>query len=114
VEIKGVTNFPENRIENCVRVTPKLGSSLPILAGWAIEPVTGLVVYLMSKIFQPVLKVVTSILYKVEGPLDNPEIIELKKTSGTAVVDNTTEKGKTTITPDSEISNFNCSRVFEN
>ncbi|MCP4272470.1 MAG: TIGR02099 family protein [Gammaproteobacteria bacterium] len=114
VEIKGVTNIPENRIENCVRVTPKLGSSLPILAGWAIEPVTGLVVYLMSKIFQPVLKVVTSILYKVEGTLDNPEILELNKTSGTAVVDNSSEKGKTTITPDSAISNFNCSHVFEN
>jgi len=113
VEIKGVTNIPDNRIENCVLVTPKLGSSLPILAGWAIEPVTGLVVYLMSKIFQPVLKVVTSILYKVEGTLDDPVITELNKTSGTAVVDNSRELGKTTITPDSEISNFNCSDVFD-
>lgn len=113
VEIKGVTNIPENRIENCVLVTPKLGSSLPVLAGWAIEPVTGLVVYLMSKIFQPVLKVVTSILYKVEGTLDDPVITELNKTSGTAVVDNSSDKRKTTITPDSDISNFNCSKAFD-
>jgi len=112
VELKGVTDFSNNQIEKCIRVTPKLGSSLPILAGWAIEPVTGLVVYLMSKIIQPALKVVTSILYKVEGPIDNPEIIEVRKTSGTAVVDNTVVQGKTTITPDSEILEFNCDEAF--
>ncbi len=112
VEIKGFTDFPNDRIETCIRVTPKLSSSLPVLAGWAIEPVTGLVVYLMSKLFQPVLKVVTSILYKVEGPLDAPEIIEVRKTSGTAVIDNSVEQGKTTITPDTNVSDFNCNKAF--
>jgi len=113
VEIKGVTDFTNNSIEKCIRVTPELSSSLPVLAGWAIEPVTGLVVYLMSKLFQPALKVVTSILYKIEGPIDNPIVTEIRKTAGTAIVDNSIEEGKTTITQDTELPKFTCDEAFK-
>ncbi|MCP3674227.1 MAG: TIGR02099 family protein [Gammaproteobacteria bacterium] len=113
LEIKGSSDFTNNRIEECVRVTPELSSSLPILAGWAIEPVTGIVVYLMSKIFQPAIKVVTSILYTIEGPIDAPIVKEFGKTSGTAVVDNSGEKEIMTITPDAERPTFTCKYAFE-
>ncbi len=113
VEIKGISDFTNNKIEKCIRVTPELSSSLPILAGWAIQPVTGLVVYLMSKIFQPAIKVVTSILYKIEGSMDAPIVTEIDKTSGTAVVDNSGEKEIMTITPDVERPTFTCKDAFK-
>jgi len=75
--------------------------------------VTGLVVYLMSKIFQPAIQVVTSILYKVEGPMDAPIVTEIDKTSGTAIVDNSGEKEIMTITQDTEQTSFTCKDAFE-
>jgi len=115
VEIIGSSDFVNNRIENCILVNPDLSASLPILAGWAIEPVTGLVVFLMSKIFQPALKVVTAIQYKVEGSFDDPMISEIGKSEGTAIIDNTSETVVTTfIRPDPEQPKFSCDGAFNN
>jgi uncharacterized protein YhdP len=115
VEIIGSSDFVNNHIENCILVNPDLSASLPILAGWAIEPVTGLVVFLMSKIFQPALKVVTSIQFKVEGSFEDPTITEIGKSAGTAIVDNTGETvGQTVIRPDPEQPKFSCDGAFNN
>ncbi|RLA03009.1 MAG: TIGR02099 family protein, partial [Gammaproteobacteria bacterium] len=116
VDLKGNSDFYNDNMEYCLLVTPNLGASLPILAGWAIQPVTGLVVYLMSKIFQPVIKVVTGILYKVEGPFDNPVITEMGKSEGTVTVDNSEQDGgksTTTITSDPEQPKFSCDDFFD-
>jgi len=114
VEIVGRSDFPNNQIQNCILVTPDLSASLPVLAGWAIEPVTGLLVYLMSKIFQPVLKVVTSIQYKIEGSFDSPEITEIGKSEGVVKVDNSEHIGGRTsiITEDTDQQKFNCDDIF--
>ncbi|PCJ47831.1 MAG: TIGR02099 family protein [Gammaproteobacteria bacterium] len=112
VEIIGSSDFVNNRIENCILVNPDLSASLPILAGWAIEPVTGLVVFLMSKIFQPALRVVTAIQYKVEGSFENPVITEIGKSAGTAIVDNTGETASTFVKPDPEQQKFSCDGAF--
>jgi len=116
VEIVGSSDFPNNNIQNCVLVTPDLSANLPVLAGWAIEPVTGLLVYLMSKIFQPVLKVVTSIQYKIEGPFDSPVITEIGKSEGTVTVDNSEHiSGKAAIiTQDENQQKFSCDKIFDN
>ena len=114
VEIVGISDLGKNKIKNCVLVTPDLSASLPVLAGWAIEPVTGVIVFLMSKIFQPALKVVTSIKYQIEGSFDNTVVTELGKSQGTATVDNTTEDGKSIITTESEQADFSCDDVFNN
>ncbi|WP_417446927.1 YhdP family protein [Kangiella sp.] len=86
VSITGYTDLVNNKVDQNVLVIPKLGSSLPVLAGWAIEPTTGLIMLLINKIFEPVLDVVVSIEYKIKGDLDNPEVIELDKKSKEIVI----------------------------
>ncbi len=114
VEMKGHSDLPNDRIEQCILVTPDLSASLPILAGWAIEPVTGVLVFLMSKIFEPALKVVTGILYKVDGSFTNPNIIQLGKSQGTVAVDTTQQDSPTIIEDETVKPAFNCDGAFKN
>ncbi|MRX27481.1 YhdP family protein [Kangiella sp. HZ709] len=79
VVVNGQVDLNQQSVEQQVLVTPKLGSSLPVLAGWAIEPTTGLIMLVISKIFEPALNVVSSIEYKITGPLDDPEVLEVSK-----------------------------------
>ncbi|PXF63347.1 YhdP family protein [Kangiella spongicola] len=81
VRVKGTTNLVKKTVDQNVTVVPKLGSSLPVLAGWAIEPTTGLIMLLVNKLFEPVIDVVVSIEYKISGDLNNPTVIELNKKS---------------------------------
>jgi uncharacterized protein (TIGR02099 family) len=86
VTISGYTNLVNNTVDQNVVVIPKLGSSLPLLAGWAIEPTTGLIMLLINKIFEPVLDVVVRIEYNIKGDLANPVVIEVDKKSKEIVV----------------------------
>ena len=81
VRVKGSTNLVKQTVDQNVTVVPKLGSSLPVLAGWAVEPTTGLIMLLVNKIFEPVIDVVVSIEYKVSGSLTNPTVVEVSKKS---------------------------------
>ena len=92
VEIKGLINLSQQTVDQSVLITPKISSSLPVLAGWAIEPTTGLIMLLVNKIFQPVIDVVVSLEYKVVGDIANPQVIEVSKRSKEIVV------------PDSEVN----------
>jgi len=113
VKIKGKTDFANNHIEQCIVVTPDLSSSLPILAGWAIEPVTGLLVFLMSKIFEPAIDVISSIRYKVEGSFEDPVVTEVGKSRAKATIQNAQDKDST-ITIEGEEKPFNCDDMFKN
>lgn len=86
VRVKGRINLVEQTVDQNVTVVPKLGSSLPILAGWAVEPTTGLIMLIVNKIFEPVIDVVVSIEYKITGELSNPAVVELSKESKEVVV----------------------------
>lgn len=57
--------------------TPHLTGNLPVLAAFAVTPVTGLYVLALSKVLGPVVDVFTRIRYRVSGPLDQPEVNEL-------------------------------------
>ncbi len=93
VRIKGSTDLVKQTVDQNVTVVPKLGASLPVLAGWAIEPTTGLIMLIVNKIFEPVMDVVVSIEYKVSGDLANPAVVELSK------------KSKEVKVPESEVEN---------
>ncbi|MCO7224057.1 TIGR02099 family protein [Pleionea sp. CnH1-48] len=81
VDVEGSVDLAEQTFDQRVYVLPKVTSSLPVLAGWAVEPATGILVYLLSKVFEPAVEVITRIEYKVSGPWDNPDVVELKKTT---------------------------------
>ncbi|GAA3542037.1 YhdP family protein [Zobellella aerophila] len=62
--------------------TPHLTGNLPVIAAFAVTPVTGLYVLALSKILGPVVDVFTQIRYRVSGPLRQPEIHEVERERG--------------------------------
>ncbi|WP_444994649.1 YhdP family protein [Aliikangiella sp. IMCC44359] len=79
VTLNGEVNLQQQTIEQRALVVPQLTSSLPVLIGWAVEPTTGVIIYLLNKIFEPAIEVVTQIEYRLHGPLDKMNIDEIKK-----------------------------------
>ncbi len=79
VYLSGSLDLNKEQIEQYAFVLPQLTSSLPVLVGWAAEPTTGILVYLMSKIFEPAIDVVTQIEYRIHGDLENLSIDEISK-----------------------------------
>ncbi len=79
VELSGSVDLNNKVIEQRALVTPQLTSSLPVLIGWAVEPTTGILVYLLNKMFEPAIEVVTQIEYRIHGSLESIEISEIKK-----------------------------------
>jgi uncharacterized protein YhdP len=88
VDISGITNLSDYTTEQAIVVTPKLSSSLPVLAGWAVSPATAVIAYVLDKLFiKPALDVVTRIDYRLTGPLDSPEMLEVGKQKAEVQVD---------------------------
>lgn len=80
VTIKGNVDLMAKTIDQRITVKPKLTSSLPVLAGWAVNPAAAVMAYLLNKLFiRPALDVVTRIDYQVSGTLTSPVIKELGK-----------------------------------
>jgi len=81
VSITGDVNLVAKTVDQLAVVSPKVTSSLPVLAGWAVEPTTGVIVWLLSKMFEPAIDVITKIEYRMVGSWDNPQVIELSKST---------------------------------
>lgn len=81
VAIQGETDFVNKTLNQTMQVQPELSSSLPVLAGWVISPQTGVLVWLMNKIFiEPAVDVVTGLEYTVTGSWEDPQVVEQKRT----------------------------------
>nr|WP_256435575.1 YhdP family protein [Aliikangiella sp. G2MR2-5] len=81
VSLSGHVDLNKDIIEQNALVIPQLTSSLPVLVGWAVEPTTGLLVYLVNKIMEPAIDVVTQIEYRIHGNLGDINVDEVKKVS---------------------------------
>ena len=79
VTLDGAIDLAEQSIEQHASVVPQLTSSLPVLIGWAVEPTTGILVFLLNKIFEPAIEVVTQIEYRIHGSLEDIKVDEVKR-----------------------------------
>lgn len=93
IEITGRTDLVHKSFDQKVRVIPELSSSLPLLAGWAVEPTMALIVLALNTVLQPAIDVITRVDYRVTGAWDAPVIEEIGKT-----------KGKVKVAPESVLS----------
>ncbi|WP_107850952.1 YhdP family protein [Oceanimonas marisflavi] len=74
---RGRVNMATEQLDYRFEFTPNLTGNLPVLAAFAVTPVTGLYVLALSKVLGPVVDVFTRIRYRVSGPLANPKVSEL-------------------------------------
>lgn len=79
VEIRGKTDLRRRQVDQQLLVIPKPGSSLPLLAAWAINPMTGAAVFVLDRLFTPTLNLITAIQYRAVGPWDRIELQETNK-----------------------------------
>ena len=83
----GETDLKKQTVNQHAIVSPHITSSFPVLAAWALEPTTGILVYLLNKIMEPAIDVATQIDYHVHGTFDKPIVEEIKKSSKRIKVD---------------------------
>ena len=79
VDLAGSIDLNNELIEQEALITPQLTSSLPVLVGWAVEPATGLLVYLLNKIMEPAIDVVTQVEYRIHGHLDDIKVDQVSR-----------------------------------
>ncbi|PSJ46723.1 TIGR02099 family protein [Zobellella endophytica] len=79
---RGQVDLAAERIDYQFEFTPHLTGNLPVLAAFAVTPVTGLYVLALSKVLGPVVDVFTRIRYRVNGPLEQPQVTELGREQG--------------------------------
>jgi len=79
VWLYGKTDLNNETVEQHAIVSPHITSSFPVLAAWALEPTTGIILYLLNKIMEPAIDVATQIDYRVHGSYEKPIVDEIKK-----------------------------------
>ncbi len=76
---KGEVDFTSGIIDYRVSYSPKVTSSLPVLAAFLVTPATGVAVLALSKLLEPMVEVVTQIDFALKGNIAEPELIELER-----------------------------------
>jgi len=78
----GFTDLNRRWVDYDLVFYPNVTSSLPVVAAFAVTPVAGLYVYALSKVLSPVVEVVTKLQFNVKGPLEDPQVVEVRRTRG--------------------------------
>ncbi|WP_406665844.1 YhdP family protein [Gallaecimonas sp. GXIMD1310] len=78
----GWTDLVHRQLAYDISFKPNVTGNLPVLAAFAVTPVTGVAVYALTKLFGPVIDVVTEIRFNLTGSLDNPVMKEVSRSKG--------------------------------
>jgi uncharacterized protein (TIGR02099 family) len=84
----GLVDLANNETNYKFSYSPAVTSSLPVLTAFAINPLTGAAVLLLSKIIEPVVETVIRVDFSVKGPLNEPEIKLINRQSGKVKLQN--------------------------
>ncbi|WP_028863369.1 YhdP family protein [Psychromonas aquimarina] len=71
---EGLIDLPNFDTNYKISYSPAVTSSLPVLTAFAINPLTGAAVLMLSKLFEPVVETVIRVDFSVKGPIDNPKV----------------------------------------
>lgn len=82
IEGSGSVNLVEQQLDYHLSFTPHLTGSMPLMAAFAVTPVTGLYVLAASTILSPFIEVITRVNFHVTGPLGDPHVVEEGREQG--------------------------------
>jgi uncharacterized protein YhdP len=68
--------------------SPAVTSSLPVLTAFAVNPLTGAAVLVMSKLLEPVVETIIRVDFSVKGPLNNPVVKQINRQKGKVKLQN--------------------------
>ena len=70
----GFIDLPNLNVNYQFSYSPAVTSSLPVLAAFAINPLTGAAVLMLTKILEPVVNAIIRVDFSVKGSLNNPKV----------------------------------------
>ncbi|RKF21360.1 TIGR02099 family protein [Alginatibacterium sediminis] len=76
---QGSLNFQSGLIDYRVSFSPNLTTSVAVVTAFVATPITGVAVYALSKLFEPVVDVVTRVDFQLSGNIEQPELIESQR-----------------------------------
>lgn len=77
----GLVDIPNQTTEYNFSYSPAVTSSLPVLAAFAINPLTGAAVLMITKLLEPVVDTIIRVDFSVKGDISNPVVkLEGRKT----------------------------------
>lgn len=71
---EGLIDLPNANVNYRFSYSPAVTSSLPVLAAFAINPLTGAAVLMLTKILEPVVDTIIRVDLSVKGPLKDPVV----------------------------------------
>ncbi|WP_160317355.1 YhdP family protein [Pseudoalteromonas sp. R3] len=77
---KGYADLNSQAIDYELAVAPQVTSSLPVIVGWMVNPVTGLAALAIDKVIHSA-RVISEIKFKVTGTMTEPVVTELDRKS---------------------------------
>ncbi|MCG7535776.1 YhdP family protein [Pseudoalteromonas sp. OOF1S-7] len=80
LSVKGYADLNSKAIDYELSVAPQVTSSLPVIVGWMVNPVTGLAALALDKVIHSA-RVISEIKFKVTGTMDEPVVTELDRKS---------------------------------
>ena len=84
----GLIDLPNLNVNYRFSYSPAVTSSLPVLAAFAISPLTGAAVLMLTKILEPVVDTIIRVDFSVKGALSDPEIKIEDRLKGTVKLQN--------------------------
>lgn len=80
LSITGYVNLKTHEINYDLAIAPQVTSSLPVIVGWMVNPVTGLAALAIDKVIHSA-RVISEINFKVTGTMQEPVVTEVDRKS---------------------------------
>ncbi|PKG39651.1 YhdP family protein [Psychromonas sp. Urea-02u-13] len=84
----GLVDLPNQNTNYKFSYSPAVTSSLPVLAAFAINPLTGAAVLMLTKILEPVVDTIIRVDFSVKGDLTNPDVKLVTRERGKIKLEN--------------------------
>lgn len=102
----GLVDLPNQLTNYNFSYSPAVTSSLPVLAAFAINPLTGAAVLMISKLLEPVVDIIVRVDFNVKGDLKNPEVKLVTRERGKIKLGNSEVLQEMTELPNESLSDF--------
>ena len=84
----GLIDLPNLNVNYRFSYSPAVTSSLPVLAAFAINPLTGAAVLMLTKILEPVVDTIVRVDFSAKGPISDPKITIEDRLKGSVKLQN--------------------------
>lgn len=85
---QGLIDLPNQETNYKLSYSPAVTSSLPVLTAFAINPLTGAAVLVISKLLEPVVETIIRVDFSVKGAINNPEVKLINRQRGSVKLQN--------------------------